>query len=184
MDWFNNHDLFFKECRNGQKWQEYVGKYLNDNGVKVEVEPLTLREDVSDREDYINTKDIVMQPGGVIEVKSVRLDFTDVNSFPYDPAIIDTVNGYDRKDPKPMLYVCVSQITGGMIATRGDRTSLWTTSAKWDRVRGFQEYFYNCSLEHWRTLDWFIPSAIAYQNRLREKETHENKRHNVPSEQS
>ena len=38
LKWFENDDLFFRECREGQRWQEYVGRYLNTKGVKVHVE--------------------------------------------------------------------------------------------------------------------------------------------------
>lgn len=184
LNWFENDELFFKECRKGQKWQEYVGRYLDSQGVEVEVAELSFRDNPNvaeysedeagrwavarkkmdtARKEYVNTKDIVVLPDRVIEVKSRNLRFTNAKDFPYGTVIIDTVSGYEQKDPKPRLYVSVSQKTGAMIATNGWSSKNWLKKKRFDTVRKIWEVNYECPIQHWRPLADYIPLIKKYQ---------------------
>jgi hypothetical protein len=185
LNWFENDELFFKECRQGQKWQEYVGRYLEKQGVEVDIAELSFRDnpnvaDYSDdeagrwavarkkmetaRKEYVNTKDITILPDRVVEVKSRNLRFTSPKDFPFETVIIDTVSGYNQKDPKPRLYVSVSRETGAMIATNGWASKNWRKERKFDRVRKIWEINYECPIEYWKPIDYYLPSIKKYQN--------------------
>ena len=177
LQWFENDELFFEECKKGQAWQEYVGKYLESQGVKTEVAELSFRDNpnVKDysndeagrwamarqkmnnaRKEYVNSKDIVIPNVGYIEVKSRNIKFTNPSDFPYSTVIIDTVAGYNQKKPKPILYVSVSQKTGAMIATEGNVADRWSKQKRFDRVRKISEVNYECEIGHWKPLDSYL----------------------------
>jgi hypothetical protein len=187
LKWFENDDLFFRECREGQRWQEYVGRYLNTKGVKVHVEELSFRGNpnvsrYSDdeasrwslarkkmkiaRKEYVNTKDILVLPSAVLEVKSRNLRFTSPKDFPFDTVFIDTVSGYEQKKPKPRLYISVSRKTGCIIATSGVNSGKWSKRKIYDKVRNIWEINYECAIENWLHIDDYIPAMKRYQEVL------------------
>ena len=183
LEWFENDKLFFDECRKGQKWQEYVGRYIEKRGLEVNMPELSFRSNpnVADfseddagrfalarkkqemaRKEFVNSKDIVIVPNIIIEVKSRRLKFTSQKDFPYSTVIIDTVSGYNQKDPKPILYVSVSRDTGAMIATRGRCPERWSNRKVFDKVRRIKETNYECGLEYWRPLDDYLEVIVNH----------------------
>ena len=185
LRWFQNDDLFFKECREGQKWQEYVGAYLKECGINIDVSELSFREnpnvsEYSDnesgrwamarkkmdaaRKDYVNSKDIIVLPNRVVEVKSRNLKFTNPEDFPFATVIIDTVLGYEQKDPKPRLYVSVSKVTGQIIATNGWASKKWLKKKRFDRKREIWETNYECPIQYWKHIDYYIPLMKEYQS--------------------
>jgi len=185
LNWFENDELFFKECQKGQKWQEYVGNYLKKQGIKVDVAELSFRDnpnvaDYSDdeagrwavarkkmdtaRKEYVNTKDITILPDRVVEVKSRNLRFTSPDDFPFKTVIIDTFSGYNQKDPKPRLYVTVSQKTGAMIATNGWDSKNWLKQRRFDGIRKIWEVNYECPIDYWKPIDYYLPAIKKYQN--------------------
>ena len=184
--WFENDDLFFKECREGQRWQEFVGRYLNAKGVQVHVEELSFRDNpnvshYSDheasrwslarekmkiaRKEYVNTKDILVLPSAILEVKSRNLSFTSPKDFPFNTVIIDTVSGYEQKNPKPRLYISVSRNTGCIIATSGVSSDKWSKRKIYDKVRNIWEINYECAIKNWRHIDDYIPAMKRYQEK-------------------
>jgi hypothetical protein len=73
--------------------------------------------------------------GRVIEVKSRSLTFTCAADFPYDTLIVDTVQGFDQKVDKPLMYICISQKTGAMLGLDvGLSREHWTVRQTYDRV--------------------------------------------------
>lgn len=184
--WLENDALFFEECRKGQKWQEYIGKYLQGKGLVVEVPELSFRDnpnvaDFTDdeagrwamarkkaeiaRTEYINSKDLLLVPKWTLEVKSRNLYFTSPDDFPFGTVIVDTVYGYDQKQPKPALYICVSQKTGKAIATLGNKPGRWFKKKAFDKVRKIQENNYECPMEYWKPLDEIISSLKELQRK-------------------
>ena len=90
----------------------------------------------------INEKDVLVDDL-VLEVKSRNLKFEDIESFPYEKILIDTVDGFDKKAVKPFAYVMVSQITGKMFAIAGASKEHWTVGEIHDPHRNvdYQAYF-------------------------------------------
>lgn len=130
------------------------------------------------RKEYINTKDIVLYPRRpgkepwVVEVKSrngatkpkYRFDPRDMGrdkttypfGFGFPDMICETVSGYKAKDPKPKVYIMVSDHNGAMIATWGDRTQNWSVKYNLDRERGVGEDKYYCDMGLFKPVDWFV----------------------------
>ncbi len=99
----------------GHAFNKIVAMRLESEGISAEVPEFSFAQSKEEIKEYtLNDKDIIVGDQ-VIEVKSRNLNFNDnPESFPYDDLIIDTVSGYEAKDPKPIAYVMVSQSTGGM----------------------------------------------------------------------
>lgn len=172
VNWFANDELFFKECREGHKWQVHVGEFFASQGLPVQIPELTFRGnpnvlDYTDadaklwaearqksemaRVEYVNTKDLLVC-GKVIEVKSRRLKFTCPSDYPFSMIFVDTVSGYDQKDPKPVMYVCVSQETGKMICTLTRNSHLWSKTKTFDKVRKIWVVNYVASWTLWHPI--------------------------------
>jgi len=66
----------------------------------------------------------------------------DPSTFPYDDLIVDTVSGYEAKEPKPIAYVMVSQKTGGMFVIPTAFSKSWRVERKYDRDRKHEDDFY------------------------------------------
>ena len=142
--------LFFREARAGQRYIEKVAERLRAEGLLLEVPPLTLRPTIDQAAAYLDTKDILCR-GRVLEVKSRRVDFTRPEDFPYPTMLVDTVSGWQAKEEKPFAYVCISQKTEVIIATRGTDASNWVVERKWDHVRGIHDEFYLAPRSAWRS---------------------------------
>ena len=153
--WYQNDDLFIRELREGHRWQLHVANRLGDVGLKCYVPQLEVRDDISDAERFINSKDVVCM-GAVLEIKSRRLSFRSPDTFPYSTVFVDTVSGWEAKDPKPYAYVCVSTISGAIIYTDGRSKDLWEAINKRDRVRDIEETFYSCPIEYWQPFESLV----------------------------
>ena len=128
----------------GHAYNCFVADILRQFGVPdVEVPELWDAENAEQRMDKtINEKDVLVG-GLVLEVKSRNLKFENIESFPYEKILIDTVDGYDKKAVKPFAYVMVSQITGKMFALAGANKENWTVGDIHDAHRNvdYQAYF-------------------------------------------
>ena len=176
LNWFQNDELFFRECREGHKWQTYVGEYLKAQGLPVVIAEQTFRgnPNVSEytdeeakrwaaarqksemaRTEYTNAPDLLVC-SKVVEVKSRDLKFTKPDDFPFSQIFVDTVDGYERKERKPALYVCVSQITGAMICALGKKADHWTKLKVRDSKRQLPVLNYAMSWRYWHPIEWAV----------------------------
>lgn len=139
--WEENDELFFSELRAGHQWSEYVAAALRKNRIKCHVEPVQYRDSYDDRKRFQNEQDIILDAmPGCIEVKSRRLSFGETtSSYPFSTALVDTRNGWVRKNPKPLAVVLVSQQTGSMLVVPVSTSNQWGTKTAFDRVRGIDE---------------------------------------------
>ena len=99
-EWRENDELFISELRKGYRWQQYVAKQLEANGLQCDVPQLRIREKLADAPSFLNDKDIVCN-GKVLEVKSRRLNFRGPDTFPFETILIDTLEGWKAKKEKP-----------------------------------------------------------------------------------
>ncbi len=127
----------------GHKFNEIVAMRLKEFGVMAEVPEFSFAQSKAEIRDYtLNDKDVIVGDN-VIEVKSRNLAFTDdPSTFPYDDLIVDTVSGYEAKEPKPIAYVMVSQKTGGMFVIPTAFSKSWRVERKYDRDRKHEDDFY------------------------------------------
>lgn len=161
--WSVNDDLFKRELEIGYAWQCFAASFFACNGLSVYLPPMTYRKNLSEAAEWTKHDEDMKINGRVIEVKSRRERFTHPDTFPYETAFVDTVSGYEAKDPKPIAYVFVSQSTGSMVCVSSETASKFSISRKHDRVRGIDEDFYTCPRSMLRTMD----RLVAY---LRPKE--------------
>lgn len=136
--------VFRSEAAIGQQWSQKVASTLNNLGVNCYATPLEFATSVEDRARFENEQDVIFtSQTGCIEVKSRRLKFTDdPNSYPYDTAFVDTVLGWDKKNPKPLAVVLVSQLTAAKLVIPVSTQQQWGRVNAYDRVRHFRENWY------------------------------------------
>lgn len=136
---FNYHQAM----KDGHAFNEIVAMRLKSEGILAKVPEFSFAKTKEEIKDYtLNDKDVIVGDN-VIEVKSRNLTFgDDPNSFPYDELIIDTVSGYQAKNPKPIAYVMVSQNTGGMFIFPTAFSESWKIEKKYDRYRKHEDSFY------------------------------------------
>ena len=167
--WLQNSSLFIKELESGHKWAQYAAEYLFENGIDARCGSLVIRDSIDDRHAFHNEKDITFcSMPGVIEVKSRRLSFgSSPNSYPKDSAFVDTVNGWKRKDPKPLAVVLVSQITKHMLVIPTSTSPKWKTFASRDRVRGIEDTWITADRSLLRPISELIDWLLARQDKYR-----------------
>jgi len=155
-DWFKNDALFFAQLKAGYDWQLLPAIFFRCCGLLVEMPKLTVRDNVADAPAWTDSDTDLVVNGKVIEVKSRGERFTHPNDFPYDEPFVDTVSGYDAKNPKPVAYVFVSQITGCMVCVSSSSSKRFRVLAKHDRVRDIDERFYVCDRSMLRTMNKLV----------------------------
>lgn len=149
MDWWDNDDLFRSEVAEGHKWERRVAEKLAEWGFEVQIGPQTVRESAGQIKDYAKELDLLVE-GLRCEVKSRRLTFGGPSDYPYDDAIVDTVFGFDKKQPEPHLCLCVSQPTGFLIGLPVKRTRpQWTSRHTYDRFRQIEVLNYYADKGLW-----------------------------------
>ena len=137
-------ELFVSEATIGQTYAEMVADRLNEAEIKCHATELTFAATDAQIKEYENEQDIVfdMMPG-CLEVKSRRLKFTDsTSSFPYPDAFVDTCSGWDKKQPKPIAVVMVSQLTNKMLTVPSSTEKEWVKKRSFDNVRQITDIWY------------------------------------------
>lgn len=159
IPWHKNDALFRQLQDTGRRYEGYVSGLIVSNGLGVRVKPMCTRPDISVRSNYRDTRDLIVEtPSGQlaeIEVKSRDLNFNNAEDFPYPDLFVDTKSTVDEKGP-PLAFVCVSQITLGMVVIPGSTIADWTTKTTFDRVRKQEQTFYICPTSKTRSFDNLI----------------------------
>ena len=137
--------------REGHGYNLYVADLLQHFGVpQVDVPDFsiaTTHDEIRDK--TLNEKDVIVGDL-VLEVKSSSRSFTNADDFPFNPVIIDTVSGFDRKIIKPFAYVMISQITQGIFVIPTSTKYDWTIEKYYDGYRKIEERFYLVKKRHCR----------------------------------
>lgn len=173
-------EKFFKFLKQGHDWQIWLANRFRECGLECSVPELLIREDINldqfknralaewvaqhlapdtVRGDFLNSQDMVIEPGlldFILEAKSRSYKFTSPDDFYFDTIIIDTVAGYDAKDPKPHLYACISQRTKAVIFTSGRQSDRWSKETMFDNVRHTREHNYMCERKYWLSFETTI----------------------------
>ena len=137
----------------GHSYNEMVAQRLQGEKIWCEVPELEL---VSTKEEIQrmteNEKDIILDNGLILEVKSRNLGFSE------DPALfwqkdiyVDTVSGYEAKKVKPYAYVMVSQKSGNMLVVHSNTKDKWFKKTVTDPYRKVTDVFYKIERQHLTT---------------------------------
>ncbi len=143
MSWGDpaSFDLFKRELEQGHSWQSFPAMFFRLHGFDVEIPDLTITGPGLNYT-HIKTSDIYVD-GYPFEVKSLNKDFRD-----YQRPFVDTVSGWDAKDPKPQGVIFVVRPHGMMAWTPTWLSHTWTVQTATDRVRGFEESFYTVDVSN------------------------------------
>ena len=138
----------------GHTRNQYVADLIASWGVWVDCPPLTFAERREDIRLYTNGEKDVITRAGVIEVKGQRRLFTsDVNKFPYETQIVDTVESWDGKTVKPIAYVMVCMQNLECVAIPTKSEPHWTVTKRFDRYKQQEFEFYVVHRRFIRSMD-------------------------------
>lgn len=148
--WSENTDLLVAQLKVGDRWEKWLAKAIMKAGHPCTTQELRVRQHIGEADEFGDQVDIEVY-GKVIEVKSRNLSFSmDPGSFPFDDIIVDTVDGWNKKTRKPDAYVCISQVTRGIICLPGRTRPDWQTVRMRDHVRHITDDFFTCHRDLWR----------------------------------
>jgi hypothetical protein len=148
----------------GHSFNEMVAERLRFEGIQCTVPELELVSTAAEIKRMTeNEKDIILDNGLVLEVKSRNLGFSE------DPALfwqkdiyVDTVSGYEAKKVKPYAYVMVSQKSGNMLIVHSMTKDKWFKKTVTDPYRKITDCFYKIEKQHLTTWDSLIEDLKTY----------------------
>jgi hypothetical protein len=152
--WHKNDELFRKQIKAGRKWEAYVAHKLIVSGLEVFVPRFEVRPHVSQRSDYRDERDMIVE-GKEVEVKSTRFGFDRPKDFPFDPCFVDTEEKIVAKGP-PFAFLIVSQETGAIMAVPGKTRDRWVEMSGFDHKRGINVKWLGCPIGLVRSFDEFV----------------------------
>jgi hypothetical protein len=137
----------------GHSYNEMVADRLRGANIGCTVPDLEL---VSSAEEIKrmteNEKDIILDNGLILEVKSRNLGFSeDPTVFWQKDIYVDTVSGYEAKKVKPYAYVMVSQKSGNMLVVHSNTKDKWFKKTVTDPYRKVTDVFYKIEKAHLTT---------------------------------
>jgi len=134
---------FNSEKRIGERHETIVRAFLEKNGVK-------LLPKVNDRD-----PDITLLDGRTVEVKSRRRKFESLADFAEKLPAIETKRRWDKKKPKPVAYVIISQFTKAMVWTQGSNARRWKVVSRPNNNGGMAEC-YVCPREQLHPIETLV----------------------------
>ncbi|CAB4167020.1 hypothetical protein UFOVP964_119 [uncultured Caudovirales phage] len=137
----------------GHTYNEIVAQRLISEGIGCSVPELELVTSNADISRLTKTeKDIILDNGLVLEVKSRNLGFSeDPKLFWQKDIYVDTVSGYEAKEIKPYAYVMVSQKSGNMLVVHSSTKDKWFKKTVTDPYRKVTDSFYKIEKQHLTT---------------------------------
>jgi hypothetical protein len=141
---------YHRAMTEGHSYNKYVANRLRIAGISCTVPELEL---VSTREEIQrmteNEKDIILDNGLVLEVKSRNLGFSEIPELFWQKDIyVDTVSGYEAKKVKPYAYVMVSQKSLNMLVVHSNTKDKWFKKTVTDPYRNVTDSFYKIEKQH------------------------------------
>ena len=153
---YNGFD-YHKAMEDGHAYNHYVADLLWHFGVPgVSVPEFSIAKTSEEVLDKTKNEKDVLVDDLVIEVKASSRAFRNVEEFPYNPVIVDTVYGYDSKVIKPLVYIIVSQVTKGLFVIPTASKPDWTIRTYKDLDRNIEDRFYMTNKRHCRPFIEFV----------------------------
>lgn len=141
---------YHKAMTEGHSFNEMVAERLKAEGIGCTVPELELVSTKAEIKRMTeNEKDIILDNGLVLEVKSRNLGFSeDPLLFWQKDIYVDTVSGYEAKEVKPYAYVMVSQKSGNMLVVHSNTKEHWFKKTVTDPYRKVTDSFYKIEKQH------------------------------------
>ena len=155
VPWYENDALFREQVAAGHRWERYVAASLALQGLEVRLSEQSVRDHVKNAHLYKGGVDLWVA-GVLAEIKSRGFAYHTPLDFGHDTILVDTVPKWDLKDPEPVLVLCVSQLTGAVIATSSCVKDHWVRKHKYDNVRGIEEEFYIAHRKVWLPIEKIV----------------------------
>lgn len=161
VEWIKDDAGFREELLRGRKTELRVALDLMEHGHVVGVGRCELRESFEDRHNFADEKDVVVQPGHVIEVKSRSIAFTSSEDYPYPTAFVCATRRWKARTKKPCAVVLYSEPTGAKLVIPTRSREQWTVTHFNDSRRGFNEEAFEIARELLRPWDALL-SHLEY----------------------
>lgn len=135
---------FLADLRASAGAVEAASRWLVGNGFPVMMRPTFERPDAEQRADYADGGDLAVLR--TVEVKHRNLLFVNRDTYPFPTVLLDPVGTFDRKRPRPWLYLIVNkQINGALLVY------VQSTFGQWQQetivARGRTRAQYLCPVE-------------------------------------
>jgi hypothetical protein len=118
-----------------------VAKYLRTQKVMVHLEPTRLRPSAAERAGWSDEGDIWAL--AKYEVKHrPKLHFTSRHDYPYDTVFIDSVAGFERKNPPPFCYWIVNAEETHALVVYLSSFPRWKRRITYNKVHGREQMVY------------------------------------------
>ena len=155
---------YHKAMTEGHSFNEMVAERLRSEGLGCTVPELELVTSNADIARMTKTeKDIILDNGLVLEIKSRNLGFSENPKLFWQKDIyVDTVSGYEAKEVKPYAYVMVSQKSGNMIVVHSSTKPYWFKKTVTDPYRKVTDSFYKIEKQHLTSWDSLIKDLNDY----------------------
>ena len=164
LNWFENDELFFNELHKGRQYELYIGLLLMNEGFAVKCSPKrdsVKRKTIHDRHKFKDQKDLLVGSFNkkpiLFEVKSRNLNFTSPIDYPFETAIVSTVNSWKIRKEKPHIILLVSQKTKKIIGINRTSFDKWSINENQrDNVRNITDPSYLCHRDYFISWDKII----------------------------
>jgi len=138
---------FVDDLRNSQPAVEKAAGWLAGLGYAVNIPEMRVRPDSYQISQWADSGDIHIVQS--VEVKQrVDMTFMDRSEFRYETIIVDTCRAFDRKRPKPYVYIIGnSDMTAAFIVNVPLTQRKWTRVEKYNNKLNRVTEFYECPVE-------------------------------------
>jgi len=138
------HEQFLGELAASSSAVTRVASWLVEKqGIPVVLQPTFQAQTFDKRADYADDGDlgVLMR----VEVKRRDLSFTGTNDYPYPTAIVDACPNFDKKHPKPWLYILLnSEMSAALVVNVGVTQKYWVKQELFDGRNHVKQPFYVC----------------------------------------
>lgn len=133
----------------GHETNVFVAQEVVTWGVWVRCSPLEFASNSAEIAEFSRNEKDVETRAGVLEVKGQSREFTgDPSAFPFPDLIVDTVESWESKVPKPIAYVFVSNKTKQCLVLPTKTSAHWRVERKFDRFKKRSIDFYVVDKQH------------------------------------
>jgi hypothetical protein len=122
------------------------GEHMLNKGHPIIHQPIRLRPSFEARQGYGDDSDISVLFR--YEVKGRTVQFTCADDFPYDTVFVDRKDKADKNADVVHAYVTLNKALTHFALIRSSTRQMWTTSERFDSVKGHKLCVYECPKEH------------------------------------